>query len=65
MRDSRLYETVEEMAEKLRTLELSQQTRDEELKQIKEQIRVGKTTQTMLRDSHNPFVPSAPEAIPR
>jgi len=64
-RDSRLYETVEEMAEKLRALELSQKTRDEELKQVKEQIRVGKTIQTMLRDSDKPLVPSPPEPVPR
>ena len=64
-RDSRLYETVEEMAEKLRALELSQKTRDEELKKVKEQIRVGKTTQTMLRDSDKPLAPSPPEPVPR
>ena len=64
-RDSRLYETVEEMAAKLRTLELSQMTRDEELNKIKEQIRVGKTTQTMLRgDTNKPLVPSPPESVP-
>ena len=64
-RDSRLYETVEEMAEKLRTLELSQKTRDEELKRVKEQIRVGKTTHPVLRDSDKPLVPSPPESVPR
>ena len=57
--------TVEEMAAKLRTLELSQMTRDEELNKIKEQIRVGKTTQTMLRgDTNKPLVPSPPESVP-
>ena len=58
-RDSWLYEMVEEMAEKLRTLE----TRS--LKRVKKQIRVGKTTQTTLRDSDKHFVPSPPEAVPR
>ena len=53
------------MAEKLRALELSQKTRDEELKQVKEQIRLGKSTRTMLRDSDKPLVPSAPEPVPR
>ena len=46
------------MAEKLRTLELSQKTRDKDLKQVKSQIRVGKTTQLILRDSGKPLVPS-------
>ena len=62
---SRLYETVEEMAEKPRTLELSQMKRDEELKEIKQQNRVGKTTQIMPFDSHKPLVPSLPKPIPR
>ena len=63
-RDSRHYETVEEMAEKLRALELSQKTRDEELKQVKVQIHVGKTTQAMLRDSDKLLVPSPTEPVP-
>ena len=53
------------MAEKLRALELSQKTRDKELKQVKEETRVGKTTQTMLHDSDKPLVPSPPEPVPR
>lgn len=53
------------MAAKLRTLEFSQMTRDEELNKIKEQICVGKTTQTMLRgDTNKPLVPSPPESVP-
>ena len=65
VQDSRLYETVDEMAEKLRTLELSQKMRDEELKQVKAQIPVGKTTHLVLCDSDKPLVPSLPESLPR
>lgn len=37
-RESKLYETVGEMAEKLRALEVSQKKRDEQLTRLKEQI---------------------------
>lgn len=63
--DSQLYETVEEMAEKLRTLKLSQMTRDEELTKIEEHICLRKMTQTMLPATNKPLVPSPPEPIPR
>ena len=53
--DSRLYEVVGEMAEKLRTLELPEWW---------ETICVEKTTQTMLHDSNKPFMPSPPEPVP-
>lgn len=64
-RDSQLYETVEEMAEKLRALEVSQKNRDEELKRVKEQIRVSNTQQTVLCDSDKLLVPSPPRPVPR
>ena len=51
------------MAEKLRTLELSQKTRDDE--RVKAQIRMGKTTHPVLHDSDKPLVSSPPESVPR
>ena len=64
-RDSQLYATVGEMAEKLRALELSQKKRDKELKRVTEQIRVSNTPHTVLRDSDKPLAPSPPRSVPR
>ena len=55
-RDSQLYTTVGEMAEKLRALELSQKKRDEEFERVTAQIRASNTPNTVLRDSDKPFV---------
>ena len=64
-RDSQLYVTVGEMAEKLRALELSQKKRDEELERVTAQIRALNTPNTVLRDSDKPFMPSPPRPAPR
>ena len=63
-RDSQLYATVREMAEKLRALELSQKKRDEELERVTAQIRASNTPHTVLRDSNKPLVPSPPRLVP-
>ena len=55
---------VEQMAQKLRPLKISQMMRDKELREAKEQIRKGIMTQNMLHESNKPIVPTLPEPVP-
>ena len=58
-RDSRLYETIDDIEAKLKKLELSQAKRDDELSNMRQKLC---DKQVGLRDHDAPFVPSSPLA---
>ena len=58
-RDSRLYETIDDIEAKLKKLELSQAKRDDELSNTRQKLH---DKQVGLRDHEAPFMPSPPKA---
>ena len=58
-RDSRLYETIDDIEAKLKKLELSQAKRDDELSNMRQKLH---DKQVGLRDHDASFVPSPPKA---
>ena len=61
-RDSRLYETKDDIEAKLKKLELSQAERDDKLSNMRQKLH---DKQVGLRDHDASFVPSPPKAAGR